>query len=164
MASKVPSLRTRLNKMSPPTSLPKWQTQPPIPTKRNSNLLCSLPRCSKLWRCYRPKSSSSTIPPTSHLTNQLILLLEEASTNRNFLLAAAALPSDIKAAVTAAAAATKTANATQSSTAGPMAVVAILVLRATRNYLGIKMPPRSLIKWAATPITAPDGGGLKLIM
>jgi hypothetical protein len=142
MDSKVPSLPTRLNKMSPPTSLPKWQTQPPVPTKRNSNLLHSSPRCSKLWRCYRPKSSSSTIPPTVHLTNRLILLLEEASTNRNFLLAAAAPPSDIK----AAAMATKTANATQPSTAGPMAVVAILVLRATRNSLDIKIQPCSLIK------------------
>jgi hypothetical protein len=46
-----------------------------------------------------------------------------------------------------------------------MAVVAILVLRAIRNYLGIKMQPLSLIKWVVTPIIALDGGGgLKLIM
>jgi hypothetical protein len=63
-----------------------------------------------------------------------------------------------------AAAATKLANATRPSTAGPMAVVAILGPSATRNSLGIKMQLPSTIKWAATPINAPDGGGPKLIM
>jgi hypothetical protein len=103
------------------------------------------------------------MPPISQL-----ILLVEASSNHNFLLAAVALLSVIKvvvpAAMAIAAAATKIANTTRPSTVGHMAAVAILVFCAIQNYLGIKMQPRSLITWVATPIIALDDGGLKLIM